>query len=110
MTTERINAMSRPLSATVIDEDTPMTLAELARACRAQEEQVQVWVVEGVLEPIGRAPHEWRFSGAALRRARLAITLSRDLEVNPPGIALALDLMEQIEALNARLRRAAVRG
>ena len=104
--------MSRPfaatLSATVIDDDAPMTLAELARACRAQEEQVQVWVVEGVIEPIGEAPQDWRFSGAALRRARLAISLSRDLEVNTPGIALALDLMEQIDALNAQLRRAAV--
>ncbi len=63
-----------------------------------------------MLEPIGQAPAEWRFSGAALRRARLALTLARDLEVNPPGIALALDLMEQIDALNARLRRSAVHG
>ncbi len=102
--------MSRSLAATRIDDDASMTLAELARACRAREEQVEVWVVEGVLQPVGRAPQDWRFSGAALRRARLAITLARDLEVNTPGIALALDLMEQIDALNAQLRRAAVRG
>ncbi|KQW35134.1 chaperone modulator CbpM [Rhizobacter sp. Root404] len=102
--------MSRSLAATLIDDAPSMTLAELARACRAREEQVQVWVVEGVLQPTGGAPQDWRFSGAALRRARLAISLSRDLEVNTPGIALALDLMEQIDALNAQLRRATVRG
>jgi len=102
--------MSRTLTATLVDDDPPMTLAELARACRAREEQLQVWVVEGVLEPIGQAPEEWRFSGVALRRARMAVSLARDLEVNPPGIALALDLMEQIEALDARLRRRAARG
>ena len=100
--------MSRTLAATLIDDAPSMTLAELARACRAQEEQVQVWVVEGVLQPTGSAPQDWRFSAVALRRARLAISLSRDLDVNTPGIALALDLMEQIDALNAQLRRAAV--
>lgn len=97
--------MSSRLTATLIDEATPMTLAELARACRAAEEQVQVWVVEGVLQPSGDSPPEWRFAGTALRRARLAITLTRELEINAPGVALALDLMDEIEALKASLRR-----
>lgn len=97
--------MSSHLTATLIDDATPMSLAELARACRAAEEQVHVWVVEGVLQPIGDSPPEWRFTGPALRRARLAATLTRDLEINAPGIALALDLMDEIEALKASLRR-----
>ena len=97
--------MSAHLTATLIDDATPMTLAELARACRAAEEQVQVWVVEGVLQPSGNSPPEWRFAGTALKRARLAVTLTRELEVNPPGVALALDLMDEIEALKASLRR-----
>ena len=106
--------MSTHLTATLVDDDTPMTLAELARACRAAEQEVQVWVVEGVLQPIGPprepwrggdAPPPWRFAGAALRRARLAATLTHDLEVNAPGVALALDLMDEIDALKAALRR-----
>jgi chaperone modulatory protein CbpM len=44
---------------------------------------------------------EWRFSGAALRRARIALRLERDLGVNLPGVALALDLLEELQ----RLRR-----
>ncbi|MBC7392310.1 MAG: hypothetical protein H7340_03175 [Variovorax sp.] len=39
------------------------------------------------------------------RRARLAVTLTRELEINAPGVALALDLMDVIEALKASLRR-----
>jgi chaperone modulatory protein CbpM len=31
--------------------------------------------------------------------------LARDLEVNPPGVALAIDLMVEIDALRARLHR-----
>lgn len=97
--------MSSHLTATLVDDDTPMTLAELARACRAAEAQVHVWVVEGVLQPVGASPPEWRFAGTALRRARLAVTLTRELEINAPGVALALDLMDEIEALKAGLRR-----
>jgi chaperone modulatory protein CbpM len=100
-----MNAMSRYLTATLIDDDTQLSLAELARACRAAEEQVRVWVVEGVLLPSGGSPPEWRFPGTALRRARLAATLTRELEINAPGVALALDLMDEIEALKAALRR-----
>ena len=89
----------------IVEEDVQLTLDELCRACRAAEDQVRVWVVEGVLTPIGDAPHEWRFAGASLRRARLALTLSRELEVNPPGVALALDLLDEIETLQSILRR-----
>jgi chaperone modulatory protein CbpM len=56
-----------------------------------------------VLQPAGQQPQEWRFTGAALRRARLAQRLAQDLEVNMPGVALALDLLDQIERLQAQL-------
>ena len=89
----------------VVEEDLHLTLMELARACRASESQIQVWVVEGVLAPSGELPHEWRFAGASLRRARLAWRLTQDLEINAPGVALALDLLDEISVLRARLRR-----
>lgn len=98
--------MSDSLRATVVEDELQMSLAELARACRAREEQIHLWVVEGVLQPSGDAPSTWRFAGTSLRRAKLAITLTRELEINTPGVALALDLMDEIEALKAGLRRA----
>ena len=97
--------MNDLLQATLLDDTAELSLAELARACRAREEEIHVWVVEGVLQPRGDSPAAWRFAGPALRRARLASTLARELEVNAPGVALALDLMERIDALEARLRR-----
>ena len=97
--------MSDLFTAIVVEEDVHLSLVELCRACDAQEEQVQLWVVEGVLSPIGSSPPEWRFTGASLRRARLALTLTRELEINPPGVAFALDLMDRIEALEAVQRR-----
>ena len=93
-------------SVQVLDDGVELTLVELCRASRAGEEQVRLWVLEGVLTPRGAAPEDWRFAPAALRRARRARALMQDLEINAAGVALALDLMDEIEALRASLRRA----
>ncbi len=91
-------------SGHVVEEESGFTLLELCRACGAAPEEVRVWVIEGVLEPVGQGPHDWCFAGSALRRARLAMRLARDLEVNAAGVALALDLLDEIAALRASLR------
>ena len=93
------------VQAPVVEEDVDLTLMELCQACSAEQEHVLAWVLEGVLEPAGASPQDWRFGGESLRRAGLALRLSRDLEINPPGVALALDLLDEIAALRARLRR-----
>jgi chaperone modulatory protein CbpM len=90
----------------VVEEEVHLTLLELCRASNAEEEHVVTWVLEGVLEPIGDSPGDWRFKGESLRRARLAQRLAQDLEINPPGVALALELLDQIAALRRRLQRA----
>jgi chaperone modulatory protein CbpM len=89
----------------IVEEDVHLTLTELCQACGVAEEHVITWTFEGVLEPIGAAPQEWRFTGQALRRTRLASRLTRDLELNPQGVALALDLLDEIAELQARLKR-----
>lgn len=99
------NADSQPVCGVIVEEEIQLTLVELSRACRAPEAHVIAWVYEGVLEPVGEAPQDWRFTGPALRRAKLALWLTRDLEINPPGVALALDLLDDIAALQAQLQR-----
>ncbi|ABR90875.1 Uncharacterized conserved protein [Janthinobacterium sp. Marseille] len=89
----------------LLDDDVTLTLIELSQACNAPQDLITAWVFEGVLEPAGQQPQEWRFSGASVRRARVAQHLVQDLEVNTPGVALALDLLERIDALEAQLKR-----
>jgi chaperone modulatory protein CbpM len=91
------------IQGSIVEEDVHLTLLELCQACSTEESHVQTWVFEGVLEPAGDSPQNWRFGGDSLRRAQLALRLSRDLEINPPGVALALDLLDEIAALRARL-------
>lgn len=92
------------LAGTILDEQAPLTLAELTRACAVHAELIIELVEEGVLAPIGREPHRWRFTGVHMRRARMALRLQRDLGVNFAGAALALQLLDEVEALRARLR------
>ncbi len=93
----------------VVEEDVHLTLVQLCHAASADEEAVRAWIVEGALDPLGATPREWRFGGESLRRTRLALRLARDLEVNPPGVALALDLLDEIATLRGRLQRARLR-
>ncbi|HET6598447.1 MAG TPA: chaperone modulator CbpM [Burkholderiaceae bacterium] len=98
------------VQARVVEDDVELSLVELCRACHVREEQVRLWVVEGVLDVTRdapeQAPSEWRFKGPALMRARTAQRLTRDLELDSAAVALALDLLDEIAELQARLRRA----
>ena len=100
---------SSALRGTVVEEELTLTTLELSRASNASESSIELWVAEGVLQPSGESPEQWRFSGPSLRRVRVAMRLTRDLEINSPGVALALELLDEIEALEARLRRVSAR-
>ena len=97
--------ISSALRGSVVEEDIELTTVELVRACCTTERQIEVWVDEGVLQPIGESRAGWRFAGDSLPRMRLATRLMHDLEINPAGVALALDLLDRIAELESRLRR-----
>lgn len=94
------------LRGALVEEEIEFTFTELCQACSADEQQLEALVFEGVLEPAGGRRDEWRFQGVVLRRARVALRLVRDLELNAAGVALVLDMLEEIERLRARLERA----
>jgi chaperone modulatory protein CbpM len=87
----------------VPEEPPELTLTEVCGVCAVQTEFVVELVAEGVLAPAGQQPDAWRFTYAHVQRVRVASRLQHDLGVNTAGIALALELMEEIEALRARL-------
>jgi chaperone modulatory protein CbpM len=93
------------LSGDVLEEDVELSLAQICRACRLSAEQIVELVDQGVIEPSGREPVSWRFQGISLRRVHFTQRMQRDLGVNTPGAALALDLLDELEQLRSRLRR-----
>jgi chaperone modulatory protein CbpM len=93
------------LVGTILEEEVVLSLAEVCRASRLSAERVIEMAEEGIVEPVGRSPESWRFRGASLRRLRCAQRLEEDLGVNSAGIALVLELMDELEQLRERLRR-----
>jgi chaperone modulatory protein CbpM len=91
-------------SVEVIDEQTTFVIADLCRSCGVDAEFIEALVEQGILEPSGKRGRHWCFPASSLRRTRVTLRLQRDLGVNIAGAALALDLLERIEALEAQLR------
>jgi len=85
-----------------------LTLIELSKATDLSSEILIEIVEEDILEPSGSAPDDWLFSIQTVSVAKKATRLHRDLDIDWPGIALALSLIEEMEQLrrdNQKLKR-----
>jgi chaperone modulatory protein CbpM len=87
------------LPGEIFEEGAVLGVADLARMFAVEERHIVALVEEGVITALEINTTEWRFSGADIRRARIALRLERDLGINLPGVALALELLEELEPL-----------
>ena len=101
----RRDVKTTTLVGTILEEEVVLSLADVCRASRLSAERVIEMAEEGIVEPVGSSPEQWRFHGASLWRIRCARRLEEDLGVNTAGIALVLDLLDELEQLRARLGR-----
>ena len=65
-------------------------------------------IEHGILEPSGATPEQWLFDANALVIAKRARRLQGELQIEWAGIALALQLLDELEQLrteNSQLRR-----
>jgi len=94
--------MTTPLHPELLDETLSLSLREICHVCGVHAEYVVELVAEGVVQPSPAfGLYTWRFDGLAVTRIQRAIRLQQDLGINLPGVALALELMDEM----ARLRR-----
>lgn len=98
------NEREKMLRAELLEDEREMTLAEICRACGVPADEVIELVELGLVEPRGVETGRWYFQAISVRRVRRAVRLQRDLGVNRAGAALALELLEEVEALRRRLR------
>lgn len=92
------------ISGTLLDEDLECSLHDLCRMCNISAEIVNEMIDEGLIQPHGAEPRQWRFTAIEIRRVQTTLRLQRDLRVNLPGCALVLDLLEELEELRCRNR------
>ena len=92
-------------TATVVVEDhVSFTLSALCQASGAEKELVHGLVGEGLLQPTGQGPDDWRFGGDALPQTRKALRLVRDFELDLAAVSLVMALLAEIDRLRSRLR------
>lgn len=94
------------LSGDIVSSHTTVTFGQLCRSCGMDADWVILLVDEGILDPVRSTDDNartWYFRASHIQRARTAARLHRDLSVNVAGLGLALDLLDEIETLHARL-------
>lgn len=95
------------VTAVVIDE-AALTIDEVAIACSVTTQWVVRHVEEGSLDCAGVVPEQWRFSGRTLARARRIRAVERNFDAGPELAALVADMLDEIDLLRGRLRRAGI--
>lgn len=89
----------------LVEEEMTLSIDELSGVCQVERTRIVELIDHGLIEARDEAAA--RLGGDSLRRARMALRLQNDLGLNVAGAALVIELLERIEALEARLRRAA---
>ncbi|OGB25714.1 MAG: MerR family transcriptional regulator [Burkholderiales bacterium RIFCSPLOWO2_02_FULL_57_36] len=88
-------------------DDACLTVDELAVSCSVSREWVIEHVQAGVLPAeSGADPAQWSFTGRDLLRTRRLFDLERSFDANPELAGLVTDLLDEMERLRVRLRRA----
>jgi len=82
------------------------TLDELCAACAFEPEWLLRHIEEGLFPAPEGARTEWRFTAVGLVRARRMHALERDFEAVPELAALVADMLEELDDLRARMKRA----
>lgn len=92
------------ITGVVLDDSIDFSLGELCRSCGVDTEFVAEMIDEGLIEPDGVGPENWRFRGPQLQRVQSAARLTQDLRINLAGAALALELLDELDELRRQLR------
>lgn len=89
------------LIITEITDDETISLVKLCHSIDIPIEQIFMMVEYGILEPINYRSSQirWRFSANSILRIQTAIRLQRDLDINMAGVALVIELMDELKQL-----------
>jgi chaperone modulatory protein CbpM len=87
-------------------DDSWLTLEQVAAACRVEPDWLLHHIEAGLFPHAESVAGVWRFSEAALLRARRMRQIERDFDAVPELAALVADMLEELDDLRARVRSA----
>jgi len=86
----------------VLDETLSCSLRQCCALCQINAQMIHEMIDEGIISPAGDNPQNWCFGAMEIRRIQITLRLQRDLRVNLPGAALALELLEKLAEFQGR--------
>lgn len=86
-----------------------LRVRELCERVALPEADVKEIVSYGIIEPRDSHAREWEFEPEMAELAARAARLHRDLDIDWPGVALALDLLRELETLRRENHRLKLR-
>jgi chaperone modulatory protein CbpM len=90
-----------PNVAEIVEDSAMCTLDDLCLSCNVNPDWVAGLVEHGVIESVGQTRSGWQFTTLSIIRVAKAKRLERDLGLNLPGVALALELLDQLDEMRA---------
>lgn len=83
------------------------TLHEVCERGDCHAEFVIKLVSYGIVSPMEERspPRDWQFDVIALARLQRALRLQQDLKLNLPGLAVSLDLLDEVQQMRKEVNR-----
>ena len=92
------------ISGSILEEEPTIDLDELCQFCKIPAKVVIKFIEYGVINPTeGDSPKYWRFHQSVRIRTDKALRLKQDLGINVSGVALTLELLDEIAELKSQL-------
>lgn len=102
-----MNTTETIVSVELEDPEGTFTLREFCERGECHAEFVIKLVSYGIITPVEehREARDWAFDLQALARLRKAQRLQRDLKINLPGLAMSLDLLDEVRDMRREVDR-----
>lgn len=97
----------RTLNVELVEPTTTFTLREVCERGDCHAEFVIKLVNYGVITPVQETSEQrqWQFDLQALARLHKAQRLQRDLKLNLPGLAMSLELLDEVQQMRREVDR-----
>lgn len=91
------------ITGVLVDEKTTFSVSEICTRCNVPHELLVQMMEYGLFEFTNQLEDDYNLDLKTLRIVESAVHLHRDLEINMPGIALILELKDELEQLRNEL-------
>ncbi len=90
-------------TATIVDETTTFTVQEICTRCNVTQDLLVEMMEYGLFDFNDNLDANYPIDLKTVKRIESAFHLHRDLEINMPGIAVILELKDELEQLHTEL-------